>query len=86
MLTIENIFPKMILSIYTTGINEFDFQFLLAESTKIRQFQSYIVKKIVSRNSSTKKPELKFYKFCSFSAFKGFEPVTSRYRCDTLTN
>ena len=67
MLTIEKNFPKRILSIYTSGMNGLDFS---AESTKMRLFLSYFVKKIVSRNSAMKKFELKFFKFCFFSAFK----------------
>ena len=34
MLTIEKILPKRILSIYTSGINELDFQFLLSRKNK----------------------------------------------------
>ena len=34
MLTIEKILPKSILSIYTSGINELDFQFLLRRKYK----------------------------------------------------
>ena len=34
MLTIEKILPKRILGIYTSGINELDFQFLLRRKYK----------------------------------------------------
>ena len=46
------------------------FSFFSAESTKIRLFQAYFIKIIVSRDSSMKEFELKFSKFCFFSAFK----------------
>ena len=67
MLTTENIFSKRILRIYTTGINQLDFQFLLRRKYK---YQTVSIS-IVSRNSSMKKSESKFSKFCSFSAFNG---------------
>ena len=53
MLTIEKILPK---SIYTSGINELDFQFLLRRKYKDRTlFQTYFVKMIVICNSLMKK-------------------------------
>ena len=69
MLTIEKIFPKRILGIHTSGINELDFKFLFRRKDK-DLFQSYFVKMIVSRDSSMKKFELKFSKFCFVTAFK----------------
>ena len=70
MLTIEKILPKRILSFYTSGSNELDFQFLLRRKNKDQTVSSYFIKMIVSRNSSMKKFELKFSKFCFFSAFR----------------
>ena len=71
MLTIERILPKRILSICTLGINELDFRFLLRRKYKDQTVSSLFYKKIiVSRDSSMKEFELKFCKFCFFSAFK----------------